>query len=255
MDSSWDVMPVANPDLPLRKRRKLVDHAVMKDPLGVDEPEYQLRDREQIVVPSTLDRGSRELLLRVQRVIAVALDADADEIGSHGAVPEATLVRHEWEIAVALRDITDLRAEHGMNVAASVGPMTKAVLESHERALQQAQDAITARVGELERYASCVNAAAIAYRDWQDALRVSELNDRYLDLVARTAADEYAIAEISGLTDRAEMAARTFHETVQQVSVAAAALELREPRSALSPAGGGVPGGSVPGGAEPVTAP
>jgi hypothetical protein len=257
IDASWDVMPVANPDLPSRKRRKLVDHAVMKDPLGIEEPEYQLRDREKVVVPSTLDRGSRELLLRVQRVIAVALDADDDEIGSHGAVPEATLLQHEWEIAVALRDITDLRAEHGMNVAASVGPMTKAVLESHDRALRQAQEAITGRVGELERYASCVNAAAIAYRDWQDALRVSELNDRYLDLVARTAADEYAIAEISGLTERAETAARTFRETVQQVSMAAAALELREPRGALSPAGtgtqpdGAASGAAVSGSAEP----
>jgi len=237
-DPSWDVVPVANPALPVRKRRKLVDRALLKDPVGLGEPEYQLRDRPEIVLVSTLDQVSRELLLRVQKVIDVALDADADEIGSHGAVPEATLLQHEWEIAVALRDITDLRAEHGMNVAASVGPMTKAVLESHDRALRQAQEAIAARVAELERYGACVNAATIAYRDWQDALRVSELNDQYLDLVARTAADEYAIAEISGLTDRAETAARTFRETVQQVSVAAAALELGQSRAALSPAGG-----------------
>jgi hypothetical protein len=249
-------MPVVNPELPPRKRRKLVDRAVLKDPLGLDEPEYQLRDREQIVLPSTLDQVSRELLLRVQRVIAMVLDDDAEEIGSHGTVPEPTLMSHEWEIAVALRDITDLRAEHGMNVAASVGPMTKAVLESHDRALRHAQEAITARVTELERYSACVNAAAIAYRDWQDALRVSELNDRYLDLVARTAADEVAIAEIGGLTDRAETAARTFHETVQQVSLAAAALELREPRGALSPAAdglgsGGTAAGTGSGGTEP----
>jgi hypothetical protein len=45
-------------------------------------------------------------------------------------VPEGTLLRHEWEIAVALRDITDLRAEHGMNMVASVGPMTNAVLKA-----------------------------------------------------------------------------------------------------------------------------
>lgn len=87
-------MPVANPDLTPRKRRKLIDHAVLKDPLGIDAPEYQLRDREQIVVPSTLDRLSRELLLRAQGAIAMALDADADEIGSDGAVPETTLLRH-----------------------------------------------------------------------------------------------------------------------------------------------------------------
>jgi hypothetical protein len=71
-----------------------------------------------------------------------------------------------------------------------------------------------------------VSAAGTAYRDWQDALRVSELNDRYLDLVARTAADEYAAAEISGLTERATAAQTTFQQAVQKVSLAAAALEF-----------------------------
>ena len=140
-------------------------------------------------------------------------------------MPESTLLRHEWELAVALRDITDLRAEHGLNAAASVGPITNAILKSQEGALAQAQNAITARVAELERYAECVSAAGAAYQDWQDALRVSGLNDKYLDLVARTAADEYAVAEISELTERAA-AEQTLRQAVQNVSLAAAALEL-----------------------------
>jgi hypothetical protein len=224
-DSSWDVMPVANPDLPARKRNKLLDRTVLKDPIGLAEPAYQLLDRELIIVPSTLDQLSRELLLRAQNAIAVTLDSEAEAIAPEGALPESTLLRHEWEIAVALRDITDLRAEHGLNAAASVGPMTNAVLKSQEGALTRAQESITARVAELERYADCVRAAATAYQDWQDALRVSDMNDMYLDLVARTAADEHAIAEISGMTERAA-AAQTFRQAAQQVSLAAAALEL-----------------------------
>jgi hypothetical protein len=224
-DPSWDVVPVANPDLPARRRKKLFDHAVLKDPIGLEEPAYQLRDRGLIVVPSTLDQLSRELLLRTQQAIAVALDAEAGAIASDGAVAESTLLRHEWEIAVALRDITDLRAEHGLNAAVSAGPMTNAVLKSQESALVQAQEAITARVAELERYAECVRAAGTAYRDWRDALRLSGLNDMYLDLVARTAADEYAVAEISGLAERAA-AALTFEQAAQKVSLAAAALEF-----------------------------
>jgi hypothetical protein len=224
-DTSWDVMPVANPDLPARRRNKLVDRTVLTDPIGLEEPAYQLQDRGLIVVPSTLDRPSRELLLRAQNAIAEALDAEAGAVPPDGTVPESTLVRHEWEIAVALREITDLRAEHGLNVAASVGPMTNAVLKSQESALAQAQESITARVAELYRYAECVRAAATAYRDWQDALRVSDLNDRYLDLVARTAADELAVAEISGLTERA-VAAETFQQAARKVSLAASALEL-----------------------------
>jgi len=133
-DPSWDVMPVANPDLPARKRNRFVDRAVLKDPVGIAEPLYQLRDREQLVVPSSLDRLSRELLLRAQRAIAVAVGDDA-ATEPDGAVPEGTLLRHEWEIAVALRDLTDLREEHGLNAAASVGPMTDAVLRPQRTAL------------------------------------------------------------------------------------------------------------------------
>ena len=181
--------------------------------------------RFAIVVPSTLDQLSRELLLRAQKAIAVALDVQARAIAPDGAVPESTLLRHEWEIAVALRDITDLRAEHGLNAAASVGPLTNAVLKSQQSALAQAQEAMTLRVAELERYADCVRAAVNAYRDWQDALRVADLNDRYLELVARTAADEHAVAEISQLTEQAA-AADAFQEAAQKVTLAAAVLEL-----------------------------
>lgn len=70
-----------------------------------------------------------------------------------------------------------------------------------------------------------MSAAAAAYRDWQDALRVAGLNDRYLDLVARTAADEHAVAEISGMTERAATA-QAFQRAAQKLSLAASALEL-----------------------------
>ena len=157
------------------------------------------------------------------------MDHGADAAGLPDIVTERTLRQHEWEIAVALRDITDLRAEHELNAAASAGPMTAAVLEPHQRAVQLAQNAIVSRVTALERYAAEIGAAASAYRDWQDALRVSGWNDRYLNLVARTAADEHAVTEIRGLTEQAAAAAQAFRDTVGQVSQAAAALALPGP--------------------------
>jgi hypothetical protein len=224
-DPSWDVMPVPDPALSERKSKKLLDRAVLRDPVGLAEPKYQLDDRQQIVVPSALDHESRILLLRVQTAIAACLDAEADGLDGEGFVPVSVLLAHRWEIAVALRDITDLTAEHGYNAAASAGPMTQAVLKSQAGALAQAQQAMRARVAGLERYGECVAAAAAAYRDWQDALRVSDLNDRYLDLVARTAADEHAAAEISGLTEHAATA-QTYRQAAHEVSLAASALEL-----------------------------
>jgi hypothetical protein len=74
-----------------------------------------------------------------------------------------------------------------------------------------------------------VLATRSACQDLQDALRISNLNDSYLGLVARTAADEHAIAEISGLTDQATGAAQAVRDSMRQVGLAAAALALPEP--------------------------
>jgi hypothetical protein len=225
-DPSWDIMPVANPDLPEGKRRRIVRDSLAKDPVGAAEPGHQVRHRDQIVAPFALDRACRQLLLRAQVAIDSVSGSGAEAAGLPDFVTEGTLRRHEWEIAVALRDKTEMRTEHEFNAADSMGPMTDAVLQPHQRALQLAQDAISSRVTALERYAAQVSAAGTAYRDWQDALRVSHLNDKYLDLVARTAADEQAVVEISGLAEQAAAAAQAFRDTVQDVSLAAAALVL-----------------------------
>ena len=107
--------------------------------------------------------------------------------------------------------------------------MTDSILGPQQRALQLAQDASESRVTVLEHYAAEVLAARSAFRDLQDALRISNLNDRYLALVAHTAADEHAIAEISGLTDQVTAAVQAVRESMRQVGLAAAALALSEP--------------------------
>jgi hypothetical protein len=229
-DPSWDILPAVNPALRERKRRRLIRKSCANDPVGLAEPLYQLRHRDQVVMPSALDRVSRELLIRAQTAISSALDSVTDgALESPDIVPEPTLRWHEWQIAIALRDITDLRAEHESNAAASAGPMTDSVLEPQQRALRLAQDAIESRVTALERYAAEVTAARSAFQDWQDALRIADLNDRYLDLVAHTAADEHAISEITGLAGQAASAAQAVRESMRQVSLAAAALALPEP--------------------------
>jgi len=223
-------MPVASPALRDRKRRRLIGSSLVRDPVGLAEPLYQLRHRDQVVLPSSLDRMSRELLIRTQIAISSALDPVTDEpVQSPDLLAESTLRWHEWQIAIALRDITDLRAEYEYNAAASSGPLTSSVLGPQQRALQVAQDAIESRVTAVERYAAEVLAARSAFRDLHDALRISNLNDSYLDLVARTAADEHAVAEISGLTDQATAAAQAVRDSMRQVGLAAGALALPEP--------------------------
>ena len=141
------------------------------------------------------------------------------------------LRQHEWDIAVALREITelllDLVSSYGGGTA---GPMTAAVLVSQNRAISIARDATTARVLALELLAAQVAAAEAARRDWETSHRMAANNDKYLDLVARTAADQRATAEITGLAEQAAEAAQAFRETLQRATLAAEALALPESR-------------------------
>lgn len=193
---------------------------------GTLDPRDRDRDRDRFVEPSDLDDSCRELLRRAQRAIGAVLGSGvyASDFLDHAA-GETVLRRHEWDIAAALREITRLRAELASAAAAdAAGPMAAAVLDSQQHALALARDAIAARVSALERYAAQVETADAAQQDWLSALRLSGLNDRYLDLVARTAVDERANAEITGLTEQAATAAQVFRGSLHQATTTAQAL-------------------------------
>ena len=97
---------------------------------------------------------------------------------------------------------------------------------SEWRALALAQQATTARVCALERYAAQVRVTDAARLDWQSALKIAGLNDRYLDLLARTAADDQAIAEITTLTGQASAADEAFRKDLHRATIAAEPLVL-----------------------------
>jgi hypothetical protein len=147
-------------------------------------------------------------------------------------VDDALLDQYEWEIACQLREITSLRALLAANnPGRSAGPLTTDILQAQQRAIELAQEAPTARILALERYASQVIAADDADRDWQLATRLSHLNDKYLDLVARTAADDYATGEMTRLTGQLAAAAKARNDRLRDADLAARALVLPSPRS------------------------
>jgi len=80
--------------------------------------------------------------------------------------------------------------------------------------------ATTARVLALELLAAQV----------ETAHQMAANNDKYLDLLARTAADQRATVEITGLAEQAAEAAQAFRETLQRATMAAEALALPESR-------------------------
>jgi hypothetical protein len=222
------IEPVANPDLREGKRQRLIrmTNAQIANRRG---PVRQIRYRDEVVSPLALELNCRTLLSRAQRAIATIVTSQVYTGDLQAAVEEPVLRRHEWQIAVALRDITELLLElvSGYGGGAA-GPMTTAILLSQNRAISLARDATTARVLSLEILAAQVAAADAARRDWETAHRMAANNDKYRDLVARTAADQHATMEITGLAEQAAEAAQALRETLQQATLAAEALALPE---------------------------
>jgi hypothetical protein len=192
-------------------------------------PVRQIRYRDEVVSPLALELGCRSLLSRAQRAIATILSSPVYAGDLRAAIEEPVLRWHEWQIAVALRDITELLLELASGYGGgAAGPMTTTILLSQNRAISLARDATTARVLSREILAAQVAAADAARRDWETAHRMAANNDRYRDLVARTAADQHATMEIAGLAEQAANAAQALRETLQQATLAAEALALPE---------------------------
>ncbi len=192
--------------------------------------------RSKVIFPENLDETCQALLGRGQDAISIIRSSRVRAAGLLGnPVADTELAQHEWEIAGKLCEITNLRALLAANTAGNlVGPMTADVLRAQQRAIEVAQQATTARITALERYARQITAADHADRDWQQATRLSGLNDKYLDLVARTASDDYAAAEITDLTEQLAAAARLRTDRLHDADLAASVLIL--PANPVEPA-------------------
>jgi hypothetical protein len=227
---AWSVEPVVNPSLREAKRQRLF-RMTKEQVAGRTGPVRQIRYRDQVVSPLALELECRKLLQRAQRAIATIVKSRVYAGDLRGTVEEPVLQQHEWEIAVALREITGLLLDLASSYAdGTAGPMTTAMLVSQNRAISIARDATTARVLALELLAAQVATAEAARRDWETAHRMAADNDKYLDLVARTAADQHATVEITDLAEQAAEAAQAFRETLQRATLAAEALVLPESR-------------------------
>ena len=231
---AWSVEPVVNPAVREGRRQRLI-RMTKEQVAGRTGPVRQIRFRDQVVSPLALELECRKLMRRAQRAIAVVVSSGVYTRDLRGTVEEAVLRRHEWEIAVALREITELLLDLVSSAGGgTAGPMTAAVLVSQNRAISMARDATTARVLTLELLAAHVAAAEAARRDWEGAHQAAAKNDKYLDLVARTAADQHAALEIAGLAEQAAVAAQAVRETLQLATLAAEALALPELRQAAA---------------------
>jgi hypothetical protein len=220
------VEPVANPSLRGAKRQRLI-RMTKEQIAGRTGPLRQIRYREEVVSPLALELGCRELLQRAQRAIAAIVTSRVYAGDLRGTVEESALRQHEWDIALSLREITELLLDLvASNAGGTPGPLTAPVLISQNRAISMARDGTTGRVLALELLAAQVAVAEAARRDWETAHLMAANNDKFLDLVARTAADQHATVEITDLAD----ATQEVREALQRATQAAEALALPESR-------------------------
>jgi hypothetical protein len=231
--------PACDPELPadlrlLVARDRPVSPAPAVRKLRLSAPRRWRQQREldrqldKIIYPHDLHGTDRLLLARAQNAVDTILGSQVRAAGLLEP-DEPALWRHEWEIACTSRELTKVRALPGADAGA--GAMTAAVLDAQQRALALAEEAAASRIRALERYAEQVAAADDAHRDWQSALRQSGLNDVYLDLVARTAADELAVVELDDLADRAALTAQVLKSSLRDAAATEAALALPAARS------------------------
>jgi hypothetical protein len=231
--------PACDPDLPVHLRLLLArgrpgaqaraDRTPVAAALRRWKDQRDLhRQSDKIIFPHDLDASDRLLLARAQNAVDTILGSQVRAAGMLEP-DEPALRRHEWEIACTTRELTRVRALPTPD--ARTGAMTAAVLGAQQRALALAQEATVSRICALERYAEQVAAADDAHRDLQAALRQGSLNAVYLDLVARTAADQLAITELDELTERAAITARVLDSSLRDAVAMGAALTLPAPRA------------------------
>ena len=214
------------------------DHRGIVDPALVAEEQAGARtafrlDPQRLVLFAQLDGPGRELAERARRARDAVLRSRvfAGNLLDR-TVGEAELRLQEWDIAVSLRRITELRAQLARyDGAGAVGPLTAEVLAPQERVLRGALDSVIARVEALERYAGQVRAADTALGDWERALEdraradeLARLNDQFLDLAARTATDSSAMSELKSLGDQAAITEEALRRSLREASLAAEAL-------------------------------
>ncbi|MFB4307571.1 hypothetical protein [Actinomadura sp. GTD37] len=203
----------------------------------VREPAASRAAREHhgsYLLPADFDGPAARLLVRAQRAVDAVLGSRAHCAGLLDDVNNAVVLpRQEWAVAGALAEHTRLRRERLAQQPERLSPRVRALLEPQDRALELSVRSVTGRIEALEAYARRAGEADDAYHESRVLQGLPEQNARYRDLLASTARDETAGAEIRGMAEDARRAEAALRERV--AGALRAGLEL-----ALPPAGPGI---------------
>lgn len=174
---------------------------------------------EHYVQERDLAEGTRALLARAQRAQSTIPASQVHRLDLIDRQRnEVVLPVQVWEIASALREHSRLSAN---TEADSSSAEVIALQAARRQALRVSRDGVEQRIAALEEHAAQVGEADRRYQELQQIQRLVEGNDEALDLLARTAADALAVAEIEAMSKEAAIVAKTFTTALDRASAAA----------------------------------
>ncbi|WP_328923510.1 hypothetical protein OG429_01945 [Streptomyces sp. NBC_00190] len=181
-----------------------------------------------VVAPEELSETAQVLVGRAQQAQRTILASQVHRLDLIDCRRnELVLPEQVWEVAKALREYSRLSKSAE---ADSSNAEVIALQATRRRALRASHDGVEMRVVALEEYAARVREADLRYEELQQIQRLTDGNAEALDLLARTAADALAVAEIDGMNQQAAVLAKTLTMALDRASAAAAiiALPLRD---------------------------
>ncbi|MEU2593834.1 hypothetical protein ABZ630_24190, partial [Streptomyces albidoflavus] len=180
---------------------------------------YWRASREHFIAPEELMDECRLLLARGQQATTTVMRSHVHRQGLiDKAHNEAALPGHEWELATILRDYSRLAEAEPRKPA---GGEVVTLLQKRRDALRASLDGVERRVVALEAYAARVVEADRQWEEWRQIEELSEDADAVLNLLARTARDDMAVAEIEGMAGQAAVVAEALTSAVESAKKAA----------------------------------
>ncbi|MGW3200843.1 hypothetical protein ACWDBD_41040 [Streptomyces sp. NPDC001118] len=150
--------------------------------------------RQRYILTSELIDEAAQLLVRAVRASEQIMDSAVHLLDLVDSARNATgLPVEQWEIAVTLRSYSRLSANEP---AYPAGNDAREVLSARRQAMAISLTSIQQRVEALEAYAARTREADRRLRELQQIEHLAQDNEAVLDLVARTARDEHAIADL-----------------------------------------------------------
>ncbi|GAA0989863.1 hypothetical protein GCM10009555_074610 [Acrocarpospora macrocephala] len=176
---------------------------------------YDHRDR--IVLPSDLDEQCGSLLARAQKAVKAVLHSKVHRQGlldtDHNNV---ALPGEAWVIAKRLSDLSALRDKHRKIVGRNPDPLIAEADAPYSTTIKEITASLTSRVVALEAYAARARDADRLFDAFRKVTELHDLTPEFQRLLAETAPDAMATAEIAQMSTQAVAIEQVFRASIAE---------------------------------------